>query len=202
MNYSDLSCALYTHIFTEQYDDHDDFPIQSKQGECYKFWDTKALYTIYITSTHFIQYLPRLISQWNSMLYGYRLFSLSREMKEEEEKTYRVVHFSSIYSLEYEMDIQYDYWRKGYFSSAHFPCIRTLLCLLEWMPVNFVRLMRLLDWRRVEGIISLSLSPLFLMITLNANRRTRESNNNDDDSLLLLTHFELSLKVNRLLSIL
>ncbi len=50
MNYSNTLCALYT--FTEQYDDHDDFPIQSMQGECYKFWDTKALYTIYITSTH------------------------------------------------------------------------------------------------------------------------------------------------------
>jgi hypothetical protein len=72
----------YTHIFTKQYDDHDDFPIQSKQEECYKFWDTKALYTIYITATHIFNISLR------QCLYGflcnvdiYIYIFVSREMK-------------------------------------------------------------------------------------------------------------------------
>lgn len=106
-----------------------------------------------------------------------------------------IIHFQSIYSFEYEMDIQ---------------MIREKVIYLQhiFMHTNFAMSVGIDASQRcpIDETTRLKtswghyLSLLFLMITL--NERERETNNNDDDSLLLLTHFKLSLKVNRLLSIL
>lgn len=104
--------AHYTHIFTEQYDDHDDFPIQSKQGECYKFWDTKALYTIYITSTHNIQYISLRRCLYGFLVLGRYIYFIFLSRKKKGEKstwsfifTYKTDHFRGVCLLYSEVNI-------------------------------------------------------------------------------------------------
>ena len=187
--------AHYTHIFTEQYDDHDDFPIQSKQGECYKFWDTKALYTIYITSTHIFNIsLGRCLCGVLCNVDIYIFFYQGRWMKKKRRKK-KIHGCSSLHTKLIIFEVSVCYNQRSIFTGIRtrkekererekklgevclhtlYTCIISAICLSEVMAFIDVRMMRPFEKGRGHQSIY-----LFLCFIFNDHHHIEHKHNNE-----------------------
>ena len=131
-----------THIFTEQYDDHDDFPIQAKHGATVTSFQTLKLFTQYILHQHIYSISPSTdVSKEFDVIwiYIYIFWSVKGDQRRKKLQTRSSFHFSENLLIRFRNEYMLERERLFVYPIR----IQTRFCYVCWNWCQSV----LSDWR-------------------------------------------------------